>query len=463
MSLFVPSGIIIIVVMAKSLTNLCCIMLFLLHISTAAESIGVNYGTLGNNLPPPAQVAAFLKDRTIIDRVKLFDANPDVLRAFANTGIFVTVTVANGDIPQLTGVGAARNWVDTHIAPFHPETKINRIIVGNEILHSLDNHLISNLVPAMRAMYDALQQAGIRDAQVTTAHSLGILLRSEPPSTGRFRPGWDVGVLAPMLEFHRKTKSAFMVNPYPYFGYSPRLEYYALFKANRGRFDRYTKITYTNMFDAQLDAVYSGMKKLGYGDVDIAVGETGWPSVAEPNQRGVSLDTAATYNGNLVKHVNSGVGTPLMPKRRFETFIFGLFNENLKPGPIAERNFGLFWPDFTPVYNAGILRGQQLPVPAPTPRHGGGHHRGNWCVPKNGGVTDAQLQSNIDYVCSVGVDCKPIQAGGACFNPNNIQSHASYAMNAYYASKGRQPSTCDFKQTGAVVAANPSHGACIYA
>ncbi|PIA60260.1 hypothetical protein AQUCO_00300044v1 [Aquilegia coerulea] len=468
--------------MAKSPTNLIPILFFLFHILqiSTAQTIGVNYGTLGNNLASPGQVVAFLKEKTIIDRVKIFDANPDILGAFANSGIAVTVAVANNEIAQLTQLAGARSWVDTHIVPFHPKTRINRILVGNEVLHSLDNTLISNLVPAMKTLHAALLQAGIKDVQVSTAHSLGFLLRSQPPSTGQFRPGWDTGVLAPMLQFHRETKSAFVVNPYPYFGYSQRLENYALFKPNRGRFDRYTKITYMNMFDAQLDAVYSAMKRLGYGDVEIAVGETGWPSVGEPGQLGVSLDTAATYNGMLVKHVNSGKGTPLMPGRRFETYIFGLFNENTKPGPTAERNFGLFWPDFTPVYNAGVLRGQTFggvpaTVPLP-PRRGGKAGRGghaqnpkvapanagkNWCLPRQG-VTDTDLQKNIDYVCSLGIDCKPIQDGGACFNPSTIRSHAAYAMNAYYQSRGPQAVNCDFTKTGEVVTKDPSYGTCKY-
>lgn len=151
-----------------------------------------------------------------------------------------------------------------------------------------------------------------------------------------------------------------MVNPYPYFGYSPQMANYALFKRNQGVRDRFTGITYRNMYDAMLDAVHSAMKKLGYGDVDIAVGETGWPSVCDPGQPACSFQNAAWFNGNLVRRERQRRGTPLMPNRRFETYIFALFNENLKPGPTAEKNFGLFRPDFRPVYDIGIMRNRQV-------------------------------------------------------------------------------------------------------
>ncbi|KAL0304433.1 UNVERIFIED_CONTAM: Acyl-CoA-binding domain-containing protein 1 [Sesamum radiatum] len=45
-----------------------------------------------------------------------------------------------------------------------------------------------------------------------------------------------------------------------------------------------------------------------------------------------------------------------MPNTTFETYIFALFNEDLKPGPTCERNFGLFDPNLTPVYDVGILK-----------------------------------------------------------------------------------------------------------
>lgn len=162
-----------------------------------------------------------------------------------------------------------------------------------------------------------------------------------------------------MLEFHRETKSPFMICPYPYFGFNDKALDYALFKPNVGVYDEVTGMNYTNMFDAQIDAVYSAMKLLSYDDVDIVVAETGWPSAGDPNQPGVSLENAVSYNVNLPRHVNSGVGTPLMPNRTFETYVFSLFNEDLKPST-SERNFGLFRPDFSPVYDVGVLRNTQV-------------------------------------------------------------------------------------------------------
>ncbi|KAJ4768993.1 hypothetical protein LUZ62_079368 [Rhynchospora pubera] len=428
--------------------------LLLLSSAVAALSIGVNYGTLGNNLPPPAQVASFLQAKTTIDRIKIFDSNPDIIRAFAGTRISLTISTTNGDIPGLVSREGAAAWVTKHVTPFFPATNIDLILVGNEILLSGDKNLIVNLVPAMHSLHNALVAAGFRRIRVSTPHFLGILAASEPPSAARFRYGWEKSVLIPMLNFHRATKSPFIVNPYPYFNYNPQTLNYAIFRKNGGILDKYTKIRYTNMLDAQLDAIYSAMKRIGYGDVQIMIGETGWPTQAEPGQAGVSPDYAASYINGLISKVSSGRGTPLMPGRRFETYIFALFNENLKPGPIAERNWGLFRPDFSPMYNAlGIMKGQIVGRPSGTGAGGG-----SWCVPK-AGVSTAALQNNINYACS-NANCKAIQAGGSCFQPNNLQAHAAYAMNAYYQAQGRRPFTCNFAGSGFVTSRNPSHGMC---
>ncbi|GMI76455.1 hypothetical protein HRI_001314800 [Hibiscus trionum] len=320
-------------------------------------TIGVNYGTLADNLPPPRKVAEFLMESTVINHVRLFHANPEFLRAFAHTGIAVTVTVPNDQIPDLTKLNFAQQWVEDYIQPHTPATNIVRILVGNEVISTADKLLIVSLVPAMQTLQTALVAASLDGRiQVSTPHSLGILSNSTPPSTGKFRQGYDTHVLKPLLSFLRDTNSPFMVNPYPFFDCSPDTLDYALFRPNAGVFDENTELFYTNMLDAQLDAVFSAMKLLGFDDLEIVIAETGWPSMGDPTQVGVDAETAAEFNGNLMRHVTSGVGTPLMPNRTFETYIFALFNEDLKPGPTCERYFGLFRPDMTPVYDIGILR-----------------------------------------------------------------------------------------------------------
>ncbi|KAK8935801.1 Glucan endo-1,3-beta-glucosidase-like protein 1 [Platanthera zijinensis] len=83
-----------------------------------------------------------------------------------------------------------------------------------------------------------------------------------------------------------------------------------------------------------------------------------------------------------------------------------------------------------------------------------------WCVGKNNAEEDA-LQAALDWACGPGsADCRPIQDGGACFEPEDVQSHASYAFNDYFRRHGSSPAACDFSGTAAITGINPSHGDC---
>ncbi|CAI0544614.1 unnamed protein product [Linum tenue] len=437
------------------------LLFILVSATTTNGSIGVNYGTVADDLPPPGEVARFLLQSTVINRVRIFDPNPELIQAFAHTGIQLTVTVPNDQIPRLANLSFAQQWIKSYIQPYFPATNLVRILVGNEVLSTGNRLLIGTLVPAMQTLHAALAGASLdRRIQISTPHSLGILSASTPPSAGKFHGGYDVHILKPLLGFLRSTNSPFMINPYPFFGCSEETLDYALFRPNLGFLDPNTRIRYTNMLDAQLDAVFSAMKSLGFGDLEIVIAETGWPSKGEPSQIGAGQENAAQYNRNLMRHVNSGDGTPLMPNRTFETYIFSLFNEDLKPGPTCERNFGLFGPDLTPAYDVGILRPTVSTAVAAQP-DGGGERKGagKWCVAKEGADVDS-LQRNIDYVCGalvgLGPGCGPIQEGGECFFPDTVRAHAAYAMNAFYQAMGRNDYDCDFRRTGAITAVDPS-------
>ena len=106
-------------------------------------------------------------------------------------------------------------------------------------------------------------------------------------------------------------------------------------------YDPTTKINYTSMFDAQMDAIYMMMKRLRYGDgVEITIGEVGWTTKAEAGQVRVGLEEARDFNARMIRVCSGGKGMPMMPARRFETYVFSLFDENQKPGLAAERNLG---------------------------------------------------------------------------------------------------------------------------
>jgi hypothetical protein len=53
-------------------------------------------------------------------------------------------------------------------------------------------------------------------------------------------------------------------------------------------------------------------------------------------------------------------------------------------------------------------------------------------------------------------DCKPIQHGGACFDPDTLVSHASYAFNNYYQQNGNSDIACNFGGTATLTNIDPS-------
>ncbi|KAI9082505.1 hypothetical protein K1719_035374 [Acacia pycnantha] len=165
--------------MATSSLISAAFFIFLLHLATSVSSIGVNYGTLGDNLPSPQAVANFLKTKTTIDSVKIFDVSPQILQVFAGSGISVTIIAPNGDIPALTNLDSARQWVVAHIKPLHLQTKIKYILVGSEVLHWIDWNTIKLLVPAMRTLHRALNAEGIRDIKDPITVTSGITYNRE--------------------------------------------------------------------------------------------------------------------------------------------------------------------------------------------------------------------------------------------------------------------------------------------
>jgi hypothetical protein len=137
----------------------------------ASSNIGVNYGVLGNNLPSPYRSIELLTTMKA-GRVKIYDANPDILRLLSTTNLKVSIMIPNHEI---SGIAAnqsiADEWVRNNIFPYYQKTLIRYLLVGNEVLsyNSEQGHKMwHDLVPAMRNIKRALNSQKIGGIKIGT-------------------------------------------------------------------------------------------------------------------------------------------------------------------------------------------------------------------------------------------------------------------------------------------------------
>jgi exo-beta-1,3-glucanase (GH17 family) len=263
---------------------------------------------------------------TTLRNVKIYNPDEAIMQAFADTNMKLVVGVQTESIPLLaTSAAAAQSWLQTNVAAYMPATQVTHLAVGNEVLTN-SPQFASQLVPAMTNLHAALVTLNLSaQVKVGTPHNLQVLATSYPPSSGAFRPNITTQVKS-LLAFLASTGGPIMVNFYPFFAYSDDPKNvslaFALFQPDAGVTDVNTGLRYGNMLDAQLDAVYSAMERLGYHDIPVLISETGWPSGGE---LAATPANAQAYNLNLIKYVTASNGTPLRPGTSVDAYIFGKF------------------------------------------------------------------------------------------------------------------------------------------
>ncbi|KAJ4701430.1 putative Glucan endo-1,3-beta-glucosidase [Melia azedarach] len=327
---------------------------YFLSPAVVSAFLGINYGLIADNLPPPEK-AVLLVQSVGANKVKIFNADPRVIAAFANTGIELIVGLPNEYLKQMQNPDDALAWVTANIQAHLPASKIGCIVVGNEVLTLNDTVLRNFLVPAMQNILTALVQLRLdKQIAVTTTHALNVLESSYPPSSGSFRQDL-LADISRIVNFHKQTGSPFLINAYPYFVYRSNPAQvsldFVLFRSNyQGFADPESHLRYDNMLFAQIDAVYNALASLDARELSVHISETGWPSKGDENEAGATPELAREYNENLIKVVAERKGTPMRPDSDLNVYLFSLYNEDLKPGPTSERNFGLFKPEGKPAY-----------------------------------------------------------------------------------------------------------------
>ncbi|KAL8143879.1 hypothetical protein V2J09_016911 [Rumex salicifolius] len=451
--------------------SIATILLLSLIVSISGSDIGVNYGTLGNNLPSATTSIDLIKSING-SGVKIYGAQPEILKALNGTNLQVSVMIPNNLIINIsTNQSMADEWIRINILPYYPQIHIRYLLVGNEILsdQSIKQTWFS-LVPAMKRIKFSLRTFNITKVKVGTSMAMDVLESSFPPSNGTFRTDISDSVLKPMLHFLRKIKSYYFIDCYPYFAWSQDYQNikldYALFNGKSNYTDPVSGLVYTNLLDQMLDAVVFAMRRLGVDDLKLFIAETGWPNGCDIEQIGGNPHNAAIYNRNLVKRLttNPPIGTPARPGESLPTFIFSLYNENQKPGQGTERHWGVFYPNGTNVYPID-LSGKTPLSSYPSIPQGNNNvpYKGKvWCVVDSNANTTL-LGNAMTYACSQGNGtCDAIQPGKECYRLNQLVLHASYAFSSYWAKFRSQGATCLFSGLAMETTTDPSRGSCKY-
>lgn len=422
------------------------------HFLNVGAFVGVNIGTDVTDLPSASNLVAILKAHQIT-HVRLYDANEHMLQALSKTGIEVIVGVTDEEI---LGIGesasVAAAWISKNVAAYMPFTNITAISVGSEVL-TLVPKVAPVLVPAMNHLHKALVASNLNfRVKISTPQSMDIISRPFPPSTATFNSSWN-STIYQLLQFLQNTNSSYMLNAYPYYGYTRGdgifpIEY-ALFRPLspvKQIVDPNTLFHYNSMFEAMVDATYYAIEAFNFNNIPIVVTETGWPSFGAVNEPDATAKNAETYNNNLILRVLNGSGPPSQPKIALNTYLYELFNEDKRKGPVSEKNWGIFYANGSSVYPFSFSASNQS----------NGNSLGSFCVAKDDSDTD-KLQAGLSWACGQGqANCVAIQPGRPCYFPNNVKSHASYAYNDYYQKMHNAGGTCDFDGTATTTTEDPS-------
>ncbi|XP_031105604.1 glucan endo-1,3-beta-glucosidase 5-like [Ipomoea triloba] len=408
---------------------------------SVVDGLACNLGTRSSHPLPGDIVVKLMKDNGF-NKVKLFEADPPILKALGRSGIQVMVGIPNDMLAALaSSVQAAENWVSQNVSSFISKNgvDIRYVAVGNEpFLKTYKDRFVQTLFPALKNVQAALIKAGLgRQVKVTVPLNADVYdTPTGVPSGGNFRS--DIHqLMVSIVKFLSDNGGPLTINIYPFLSLYADPHFpvdYAFFNgAASPVVDGST--TYTNVLDANYDTLVWALEKNGFGSLPIIIGEVGWPTDGDKN---ANVEYARKFNQGLMDRIIQGRGTPKRPTSPPDVYLFGLIDEDEKsidPGNF-ERHWGLFNYDGTIKYQLNLGNNGSL-----TPAKGVRYLARQWCVmAPNANLMDRNLPQSINYACSY-ADCTSLGYGSSC-GTLDARSNASYAFNMYYQTMNQQKGAC---------------------
>ncbi|XP_051115457.1 glucan endo-1,3-beta-glucosidase 6-like [Andrographis paniculata] len=427
----------------------------------AVGGIGANWGSQSSHHLPPNTVVRMLRENGI-QKVKLFDADYDTLKALGGTGIEVMVGIPNDMLSDLaSNPKAAEKWVSQNVSQHLRDNKviIRYVAVGNEpFLETYNGSFLKTTFPALRNVQEALTRANLRDqVKVTVPLNADVYTSaSSLPSGGDFRANIHDYML-PIVQLLNDNQAPFTVNIYPFISLYTDSNFpveYAFFDGNATPVND-GGTSYYNMFDANHDTLVWALQKNGFGNLPIIVGEIGWPTDGDQN---ANLQYAQRFNQGFMTHIAGGRGTPMRPGP-INAYLFSLIDEDeksIQPGNF-ERHWGIFSYDGQPKYALNL--GTGTATSGLIPARNVTYLEQKWCIMKSDARIDgSQVAPSVSYACSR-ADCTSLGYQTSC-SGMDARGNVSYAFNSYYQKSNQLDEACKFNGLGTITRANPSTGNC---
>uniref|UniRef100_A0A7I4BLS0 X8 domain-containing protein n=1 Tax=Physcomitrium patens TaxID=3218 RepID=A0A7I4BLS0_PHYPA len=400
-----------------------CTVVIVLLLMVAFEFVGgpgVNWGTLSINPLPPRHV------------VKIFDADPDVVRSMAGTDIEVMVAAPNDMLATLAKDPEASDaWVRENVTSlnFEEGVYIRWVAVGNEpFLTAYEGVYLTTTVPALRNIVNAVANAGLADTvKATIPFNADILNGAAKPSETRFKI--DTG-------------TPFSVNLYPFLSKYQSPDFplgYAFFEGSTASV--VDGPHYWEKYSVYIDALIAAPTAEGYPNMQVVLGEIGWTSDGNVF---ANLELAGRYNQRMINHLQSKVGTHLRPNSFTEFYLFGLLDEDIKsilPGPF-ERH----WVSST-AFPPQMIKSLEFPP----------YMSAQYCV-LNEEADRTNLSQNVAFACSR-ADSTASYPGSSCASLTPEQN-ASSSFNQYFQFQNQDSHACDFQGLARITTEIPSVGNC---
>ncbi|KAA8523373.1 hypothetical protein F0562_009796 [Nyssa sinensis] len=419
-----------------------------------AEGLACNWGTRATHPLPPHIVVQLMKDNGF-DKVKLFEAEPEVMKALGHSNLQVMLGIPNDFLAALaSSVRVAEEWVSQNVSSYISTTgvDIRYVAVGNEpFLKTYNGTFLQTTFPALKNIQAALIKAGLgRQVKITIPLNADVYTTDTGlPSGGEFRS--DIhSLMLSIIKFLSENGASLTINIYPFLSLYDDPHFpvdYAFFSGNASPIID-GSITYTNVFEANYDTLIWALEKNGFPSLPVIVGEIGWPTDGNSN---ANLEYARRFNQGLLSRVTQGQGTPKRPTPP-DIYLFGLIDEDAKsvaPGNF-ERHWGIFYYDGTIKYSLDLGNNRTL-----VPAKGVKYLARQWCImAPEANILDPNLPQNIDTACTY-ADCTSLGYGSSC-GELDARGNVSYAFNMYYQTQNQQKGYCQFSNLSVITNIDPS-------